>query len=250
MFSKETILSNLDNCLELTSTELDIVILVNIQASTPEHDDANPGQKRKRHPNSSFTYKSLPICKTMFLQLYGISDFRFRSLKEHYEEKGIAPRIHGNTKKLPSNALSHEHVKDIAAFISNYAEENAIVLPDRVSGYKKNDDIKLLPSSESKANVWRAYKRSCEVTGKKQICYSKFVDMWNSLFPNVVVAKPMTDFCARANKTKQSFNAQQIYLMKRSLPVLSRKRNTLPTPKRNKSIIEKFVVMRKKFLNK
>ena len=41
---KKTILANLDNCLELTSAELDIVILANIQASTPD-DHEKPGQK-------------------------------------------------------------------------------------------------------------------------------------------------------------------------------------------------------------
>ena len=83
--------------MELSSTELDIVILANIQASAhgQEHSD-EAGQKRKRRPRCSFTYKSIPICKEMFLHFYGISDSRFRLLKEHYEVHGIAPRIHGN----------------------------------------------------------------------------------------------------------------------------------------------------------
>ena len=37
-------------------------------------------------------------------------------------------------------------------FLQNYAEENALLLPGRIPGYKR-DDIKLLPSSRSK-RVW------------------------------------------------------------------------------------------------
>ena len=69
-FSEETVLGNLFNCLELTHTELDLVILANIQASVSME---VPGEKRKRSPRCNFLYKSRPICKEMFLCMYGIS---------------------------------------------------------------------------------------------------------------------------------------------------------------------------------
>ena len=131
----------------------------------------------------------------MFLHLYGISDSRFRSLKQQYEIHGIAPRVHGNTNKLPSNTLSQSVIEDIMSFISNYVEGNVILLPSRIPGYKK-DDIKLLSSSETKANIWRTYNASCESAKKTAVCYSTFLDLWKQLFPNVIVAKPMTDLCA------------------------------------------------------
>ena len=90
------------------------------------------------------------------------------ALKEHYEVNGIAPRVHGNEEKLLSNTLSKSQVEYITAFISNYAEINAIELPRRIPGYKK-DDIKLLSSSESKANIWRNYKASCESAEKTTV---------------------------------------------------------------------------------
>lgn len=145
LFKKETIIANLYNCREMSTTELDLVIIANIQAST-KVEDANPGQKRKRSPRCSFIYKSIPICKEMFLCLYGIGHSRYRSLKEHYDINGLVPRVHGNAKKLPSNNLSHSTVEDIKTFISNYTEENGIELPGRTPSYK-NSDIKLLPTS-------------------------------------------------------------------------------------------------------
>ena len=201
-FSKETMLFNLHNCLELSREELDLVILANIQASTHGHNE-QVGEKRSRSPRCFFTFKSIPMCKKMFLQVYGISDRRFRSLKEHYDTFGIYPRTHGNKKRLPSNTLPYSTVADIKAFMSNYVEENGVLLPGRIPGYK-NDDIKLLSSCESKMGVWRCYNKSCEAAGKNSVSYSKFVDLWKDLFPDVVVAKPMTDLCAECqeNTTK------------------------------------------------
>ena len=91
--SKEVVLSNLNNCLELSHGELDLVILANIQACT---NSEIIGEKRKGSSRSSFLYLNRPICKDMFLNLYGITYSRFRRLKEHYEEHGLSQRVHGN----------------------------------------------------------------------------------------------------------------------------------------------------------
>ena len=50
-FSEETVFGNLFNCLELSHTELDLVILANIQASVSME---VPGAKRKRSPRCNF----------------------------------------------------------------------------------------------------------------------------------------------------------------------------------------------------
>ena len=190
-FSEEAVLSNLNNCLELSHGELDLVILVNIQAFTCID---FIGQKRSRSAPYSFLYQSRPICKEMFFNTYGISYSRFRRLKDHYEEHGISLRVHGNSRKLPHNTLPQAVAKDVKNFLSNYVEENAVLLPGRIPGFK-NDDISLLPSSDTKMSVWRAFKRACEETDKQAVCYTTFIKLWDQFYPNVVVAKPMTDLC-------------------------------------------------------
>ena len=101
--------------------------------------------------------------------------------------------MHRNKKKLPSNVLPQCTLKDLKAFLSNYTEQNTIELPGKIPGYKI-DHIKLLSSSESKANVWRIYTGSCECTIKNQLG-TQNLTLWNELFPNVV-AKRMTDLCS------------------------------------------------------
>ena len=84
--------------------------------------------------------------------------------------------------------------EDVKNFLTNYVEENAVLLPGRIPGFK-NDDIQLLSSSDTKMSVWREFKKACEETGKQAVCYTKFIDLWQQFHPNVVVAKPMSDLC-------------------------------------------------------
>ena len=199
-FAEETVMFNLNNCLELTAAELDLVILANIQVFT-RHEYI--GGKRSRSPRCNYLFQSAPICKEMFLHLYGLSDSRLRRLKEHYDKYGIYPRTHGNKKRLPSNTLPQLVMENVCNFLTNYVEENAIVLPGRIPGFKSND-VKVLSSSETKMSVWRAYTSTCEASGVQAVCYSKFADLWQQFHPNVVVAKPMTDLCltCQQNTTK------------------------------------------------
>lgn len=199
-FMKETVLANLNNCLELTSGELDLVILANIQAFT--RIDC-VGEKRSRSPQSSFYFQGRQICKEMFLHVYGIGYARFLRLKEHWEQHGLSHRTHGNTKRVPENATPLSVVEDFCAFLQNYMEENAIILPGRIPGFK-SDDIRVLSLSESKMSVWRVYTSTCEVSNKQAVSYKKFIQLWQDFFPDVVVAKPMTDLCltCQQNTTK------------------------------------------------
>lgn len=147
--SNETVLFNLNNCLELSSRELDLVILASIQAFTRTE---AIGEKRNRSPRCSFFYQSNPICKEMFLHFYGISYSRFRHLKGHYEKHGIGGRSHSNTRRLPENALPKSAIEDVHTFLVNYVEENAITVPE-IPGFK-SDDVKILPSCEKYAHAF------------------------------------------------------------------------------------------------
>ena len=162
------------SCLELFSQELDLVVLANIQAVTRGE---QVGEKRSRSPHCNFLFQSLLICREMFLTLYGLSDTRLRGMKEHYQINGLSSRVHGNTKRLPSNTLPYAVADDAKNFITNFAEENAISLPGRIPGNKSAEDIKLLPSNETKASFWQSFKASCKACGKQAVSYSKFVQL-------------------------------------------------------------------------
>ena len=211
-FSEETVMSNLNNCLELTAAELDLVVLANIQVFSR---DEYIGGKRSRSSRFNYQYRSILICKEMFLHLYGISDSRLHRLKEHYDKYGIFLRTHGNTKRLPSNTLPQLVTENVHNFLANYVEEIAIVLFGRIPGFK-SDEVKVLPSSETKMSVWRAYTSTCEASGVQAVSYSKFAELWQQFHPHVVVSKPMTDLCLTCQQNTKLLRAANLSELEKS----------------------------------
>ena len=88
-FLEKLLLSNENNCLELTCAELDLMILANIQGVAKTH---FIGKKRRERLRCSFLFQNIPICKDMFLHLYGFSYSRFHTLKEHYKQNRLSPK--------------------------------------------------------------------------------------------------------------------------------------------------------------
>ena len=83
---------------------------------------------------------------------YGLTPLgkdRFQALKNHYVATRLTTRQHGNHNRIPHNALSFSDVKNVVRFLQAYSEDNAILLPGRIPGYKR-DDIQLLPSNTTK----------------------------------------------------------------------------------------------------
>jgi hypothetical protein len=80
---------------------------------------------------------------------------KFLALKQHYLATGLTTRIHGNTRRMPKNTLSLRETQNAVKFLSSYASDNAILLPGRIPGYKR-DDLQLLPSSTTK-KVWSVH---------------------------------------------------------------------------------------------
>jgi hypothetical protein len=83
-----------------------------------------------------------------------------------YKENGLAPRRKKSGGRVYNRqALSYDDIERIVAFLSNFAEQHTLVLPGRVPGFKR-DDVKLLPSSETKASIWRKYCTAMESDGE------------------------------------------------------------------------------------
>lgn len=104
---------------------------------------------------------------------------------------------------MPGNVTSKNSLEAILAFIENYVEENATVLPGQIPGFK-NEEIGLLSSSETKMSMWKEYKGTCKTSNEKALSYRKFLQMWGKFYPDVVVTKPMMDLCltCQQNTTK------------------------------------------------
>lgn len=142
-----------------------------------------------------YFFRDIQVCKKTFLLVYGIGKTRLENLKAHYKKEGLVSRTHANTSRLPSNTLSRECIERTVTFIKNFATEQAISLPGRYPNFK-DLKVQLLPSSETKASVWRQYKKASEEKNLSAVSYKKFVDLWKSLTPYIVIMKPTSDLCS------------------------------------------------------
>jgi len=139
-----------------------------------------------------FYYEHRRICRDTFLFLMDISKDKLTNLKKWYLANGIYPRKKksGGRRKT---ALSFDEIKRVSRFIINFAEQHSIILPGRIPGFKR-DDVKVLPSCETKASVWRYYK-AASMQGERIVRYSTFRKLWNQLLPYIIICKPMSDLC-------------------------------------------------------
>ena len=95
--------------------------------------------------------------------IHSISNTVLENLKKWVAKHGVTPRKKGSGgSSNKKNLLTAADVMDIVKFIRNYAEDHGVFLPGRIPGYKRSD-LRLLPSSATKAAVYRVYKEAAEV---------------------------------------------------------------------------------------
>lgn len=139
----------------------------------------------------------------MFLFPHRIRQRRFYSLLKHYMygKNGLSVRMHGNKKWLLSSTTSPETIGEVVKFITNVAEDQALLLPGCVPGFKRID-VKLLPSTLMKHSLWKTYQNLLKSTGCNSVAYSKFCDLWKQLCPFVVIIMMQlaTDLCWTCQK--------------------------------------------------
>ena len=85
---------------------------------------------------------------------------------KHYKEFGLTPRHKrsGGRHAADVTLMTHTDISRVVNFLVNFAEDHALVLPGRVSGFKRFD-IKLLLSSYTKASIWRLFETAMEAAG-------------------------------------------------------------------------------------
>ena len=159
------------------------------ETSTLKH----PVRERAR-VHTMFYHQGLPVCRKTFLFLHGVGEFRYKAVKAQYLSNGLVPRVHGHKGRIAPNAIVLEDMKKIITFILHYTEANAILLPGRIPGYKR-DDIQLLPSTTTKRAVWKLYQDTAQDLSLRPLSYPCFCRVWKHFLPQVIVARPMTDLC-------------------------------------------------------
>ena len=191
------------SCASLAHEELDMVILGQIMALSNFSEityDKNKKSIQRQKKYTKYFHYGQQVCPVTFHFLHTIGRKRLKNLTNHFKENGLIPRVRGNTKRPPKHALSFSSIEYVVQFLVNYADQNAILLPGRVPGYR-NTDLKLLPSSVYKRGIWKVYKESAESASLVHlVAYTTFCRLWRSLLPSIILIKPMSDLCWTCQK--------------------------------------------------
>ena len=192
-YTKEYITLNRANCFELTREEHDLVILSAIRSSVRKDYLNQAGSKRERS-STAFYVGGDRVCRTFFLFLNAVGIKRYKNLVCHFQSNGLVPREHGNLHRQPHNALTVEESDRFKSFMINYASNRAILLPGRYPGHG-NLEVQLLPSDETKFNVWKFYTEANKNGNLPSMQYNTFCKRWGELTPYILICKPKTDLC-------------------------------------------------------
>ena len=177
------------SCLELARGELDSVILGQLSAFSNTTDfvatDSRHALKHRERSSTTYYHQGKTVCASLFFFIHTVGGKRSRNLLKHFIQNGITPHIHGNTKRLPKHSLTLKSTEYIIRFLLNYAEQNALLLPGRVPGYRRSD-LKLLPSSTSKRGIWNVYYSAATLDSSiHAAAYTTFCRLWRTLLPSV-----------------------------------------------------------------
>ena len=90
----------------------------------------------------------------------------------------------------------------VGCFLTNHADTNVIVLPDRIPGVKWSD-LQLLPTHLTKKNVWSSYIKASGTLTFRLALYRTFCRIWQTYKPLLVITILRSDLCWTCQRLSQ-----------------------------------------------
>ncbi|XP_046553881.1 uncharacterized protein LOC124263346 [Haliotis rubra] len=150
----------------------------------------------RKETRTTYMFRGVTVCREFFMFVFGSGIKRLKNVKEHMLVSGINAKKHGRADKTnQSTCLTLEQRKKAVQFIENYGEQNALVMPGRISG-RKNTDLKLLPSHMTKKLVYGKYEDACHDTDEEPVSVHTWYATWMLFCSHIVIQRPRTDLCA------------------------------------------------------
>ena len=107
-FTREEISATRISCLEMSTMELDMLVLAHLDAhrsnvahaTTSKDSSHSAGTKAgtKRRSNIEYYFRGKRVCKSTYVFAHAVGPKRFKNMVAHFDKKGLISRIHGNTK--------------------------------------------------------------------------------------------------------------------------------------------------------
>lgn len=178
------------NIAELTKQEHDMYLMGVTMACLANRNETNRHKERIRQ-RASYVFQGKRVCLDAFLYLENVTHYHLKRIRRHVMVNGVVPRVHGNVRKKPHNALSLDMYKFAEMFVKNELQQQ-----------HKNDLHKTnLVINEPRINLYQKFRTDCIPKGKT-MSYSTFRHFLKKQFPHVrFVLNRSNDGCA-ANREK------------------------------------------------
>ena len=78
------------------------------------------------------------VCRDTFRFLHDLSQDRLSSLVKWYMENGLVPKEKkSGGRNNQRSSYEFEDIRRMVAFITNYSEDHALILPGRIPGFRR-----------------------------------------------------------------------------------------------------------------
>lgn len=178
------------NIAELTKQEHDMYLMGVTMACLSNRTETNRHKERIRQ-RAVYVFQGKRVCLDAFIYLENVTQYHLKRIRRHVMVNGVTPRVHGNVRKKPHNALS----LDVYKFAENFVKSE---LAQQTNDLSKN----CIVMNEPRISLYQRFRISCPVDGKL-MSYSTFRHFLKKQFPNVrfVVNRPFDSYANR-DKTK------------------------------------------------
>lgn len=185
-FQAETVYRHRLNIAELSKQEHDMYLMGVTMACLADRKETNRHKERIRQ-RATYVYQGKRVCLDAFLYLENVTHYHLKRIRRHVMLHGVTPRVHGNVRKKPHNALP----LDIYKFAENFVKTELL--------HHTNDLNKsYIVVNEPRINIYQKF-RANGTAENKLMSYSTFRHFLKKQFPHVrfVINRPIDGYANR-----------------------------------------------------
>lgn len=168
------------NIAELTKQEHDMYLMGVTMACLSNRNETNRRKERIRQ-RAVYVFQGKRVCLDAFIYLENVTQYHLKRIRRHVMTNGVTPRVHGNVRKKPHNALS----LDVYKFAENFVKSE-------LTHYTNDSNKSMIVVNEPRINIYQKFRLNCPMN-TKTMSYSTFRHFLKKQFPYVrfVINRPM-----------------------------------------------------------
>ncbi|XP_055311368.1 uncharacterized protein LOC129574052 [Sitodiplosis mosellana] len=180
------------NIAELTKQEHDMYLMGVTMACLSNRTETNRHKERIRQ-RAVYVFQGKRVCLDAFIYLENVTQYHLKRIRRHVMLNGVTPRVHGNVRKKPHNALS----LDLYKFAENFVKSE---LAQHTNDLNKS----VIVVNEPRIHLYQKFRANCPIDGKL-MSYSTFRHFLKKQFPHVrfSVNRPLDSYANRTIKREK-----------------------------------------------